>query len=216
MERKQFVTDSAYAANAKNDKVIYPFGPPIFQTTLTDEIVQSLLNESKKLSVKDDFNHKLAGNLKYGRSYTFSDQYKTEMEPILKDKVNTFFDMIRMQYKGAVDVEQYKNIKLESLWVNFNKKHDFNPPHDHKGVLSFVIYCSVPQEILENQADTNTPVAGSIVFEYGEKICTFMHHYFKVNPFDNLMLIFPAGLKHYVPPFWTDHTRISVSGNFVL
>ena len=216
MEQKQFVTDSAYAANSKNDKVIYPFGPPIFQTTLTDEIVQSLLNESKKLSVKDDFNHKLAGNLKYGRSYTFSDQYKTEMEPILKDKVNTFFDMIRMQYKGAVDVEQYKNIKLESLWVNFNKKHDFNPPHDHKGVLSFVIYCSVPQEILENQADTNTPVAGSIVFEYGEKICTFMHHYFKVNPFDNLMLIFPAGLKHYVPPFWTDHTRISVSGNFVL
>jgi len=30
------------------------------------------------------------------------------------------------------------------------------------------------------------------------------------------MLIFPAGLKHYVPPFWTDHTRISVSGNFIL
>lgn len=216
MEQKQFVTDSAYAANAKNDKVIYPFGPPIFQTTVTDEVVRSLLDESKNLSEKDDFNHNLAGNLKYGRSYTYGDSYRMQMEPILKEKVNTYFDMLRMQYKGEMDVEQYKNIRLESLWINFNKKHDFNPPHDHKGIVSFVIYCKVPREILEDQADTNTPVAGSIVFEYGDKICSFMHNYFKVNPFENLMMIFPAGLRHYVPPFWSDHERISVSGNFIL
>jgi hypothetical protein len=38
---------------------------------------------------------------------------------------------------------------LTSLWVNFMKKHEYNPPHDHADQLSFVIFLDVPKEIKE-------------------------------------------------------------------
>jgi hypothetical protein len=28
--------------------------------------------------------------------------------------------------------------------------------------------------------------------------------------------MFPAQLNHFVPSFWTDETRVSVSGNFIV
>ena len=29
---------------------------------------------------------------------------------------------------------------LEKLWINYQKANEYNPPHDHTGDLSFVIY----------------------------------------------------------------------------
>ena len=47
-------------------------------------------------------------------------------------------------------------IVLDSLWINFSQKHDYNPPHTHTGALSFVIYCQVPKEIFSVQTNSNT------------------------------------------------------------
>jgi len=35
------------------------------------------------------------------------------------------------------------NIYLGDMWVNFQKKHEYNPPHTHSGLFSFVIFCSI-------------------------------------------------------------------------
>ena len=40
---------------------------------------------------------------------------------------------------------------LESLWVNFQKQHEFNPPHDHSGVYSFVIWMQIPTSYAEQK-----------------------------------------------------------------
>jgi hypothetical protein len=61
------------------------------------------------------------------------------------------------------------NVRLDTLWINFSQKHDFNPPHTHTGILSFVIFCQVPKEIFEVQADSNAQRAGEIHFAYGEQ-----------------------------------------------
>ena len=39
---------------------------------------------------------------------------------------------------------------------------------------------------------------------------------FTIEPYRHLMFVFPAALQHYVPPFYTDYERISISGNYVL
>ena len=39
---------------------------------------------------------------------------------------------------------------------------------------------------------------------------------FAVKPYKGLMFVFPAGLNHYVPPYYKDFERISISGNYVL
>ena len=119
--------------------------------------------------------------------------------------------------------EQYTNKKYEkrpeyvlsALWCNYQRPNDFNPPHDHDGKLSFVIYCSIPEEIKkENQAYRGKSCGpGGIQFIYGNgpRDCVT---YMSFMPEENDCFVFPAWLKHWVAPYKSDVTRISVSGNF--
>ena len=107
---------------------------------------------------------------------------------------------------------------LDKSWINFQKKHEFNPLHDHQGVFSFIIFMQIPYKLKEElkvYADANgqytsclsfifTDTNGSVV----DKLCYVDESYLYK------MLIFPAKLKHMVYPFYTsDKERITVSGN---
>ena len=223
-----FVTTVTSFETETGDKILYPFSPPIFQTEVDSNFTKELIVEGRKLTKKEnDHNFKLAGNLKYGRSYLYTDEYSLKVESYLKIYVERFFNGLIRQYgSGYNGVEkllsirhnrkQVKqgNLRLESLWINFSQKHDFNPPHTHSGALSFVIFCQVPEEIFRVQADSNTQRAGELHFEHGESNTELAGSDFAVRPYENLMFIFPAKLKHYVPAYWVDAERISVSGNF--
>jgi len=212
------------------DNILYPFSPPIFQTEVDSNFTKQLIDEGRKLTKKeDDFNHKLAGNLKYGRSYHYKEDYLNKVEPYLKKYIERFFNGIYSQYGSNIRMVNnllYKSsgrgkgrqgtVTLDSLWINFSQKHDFNPPHNHTGVLSFVIFCQVPKEIFEVQADCNTQRAGELHFSHGEEVNKLMGTEYPVKPYENLMFIFPASLKHFVPAYWVDAERISVSGNFIV
>ena len=77
-------------------------------------------------------------------------------------------------------------------------------------------YCKVPDEIFTVQADSNSQRAGEVHFEYGEEMSPIMGSEFPIRPYENLLLIFPASLKHHVPSYWVDAERVSVSGNFIV
>jgi len=228
----KFYTDAAKYESGNGDTILYPFGPPIFQTYIDPNFTKDLISEGRKLTLKDnDWNHKLAGNLKYGRSYLYKKEFADKAEPYLKMKVEKFFDAILEQYENKTpmikrlmtvdksrlgDDEEKGQLKLDSFWINFSQKHDYNPPHNHSGILSFVIFCKVPREIFSVQADSNAQRAGNLHFTYGEKISELMGNEYPVEPFEHLMFIFPAELKHFVSPYWVDAERISVSGNFIV
>ena len=105
---------------------------------------------------------------------------------------------------------------LEKLWINYHGPNEFNPPHSHGGALSFVIFLKVPMKLrVENQNYKGLSAGpGGITFIYGdvEDRCISNHSVF---PEEGDMYIFPAWLKHWVYPFKTDCTRISVSGNVI-
>ena len=103
---------------------------------------------------------------------------------------------------------------LTALWVNYMKKHEFNPPHDHSDQLSFVIFLKVPEEITKEQEEYKGKSGGpgSLSFLYGEGNRQSIT-YQSIRPKEGDMFIFPAWMKHYVAPFYSDVTRISVSGN---
>jgi len=70
-----FKTQVPHTENWKGDKLLQPFGPTVFITTINEEFNQSLLTEANRLTKKDnDFNFSLAGNLKKGRSYKYSEK----------------------------------------------------------------------------------------------------------------------------------------------
>jgi hypothetical protein len=225
-----FETNVSNFETEDGDKILYPFSPPIFQTEVDSNFTKELIVEGRKLTKEeDDWNPKLAGNLKYGRSYHYKEDYLLKVEPYLKTYVERFFNGLYSQFgphnkmvERLLEVQHDRrqlrqgNVRLDTLWINFSQKHDFNPPHTHKGILSFVIFCQVPGEIFKVQADSNTQRAGEIHFSYGEPISKLQGNEYPVKPYENLMFIFPAELKHFVPAYWVDAERISVSGNFVV
>ena len=70
--------------------------------------------------------------------------------------------------------------------------------------------------ILTKRSEKLNQHAGEIVFQYSDRIAQFMGSEYPIKPYEGLMFLFPSKLKHYVPPYWVDAERISVSGNFVV
>lgn len=228
----KFKTNTAYFENETGDKILYPFSPPIFQTEVDQGFTKALIDEGRKLTKeKDNWNHKLAGNLKYGGSFHYKIDFLERAQTYLLKYVERFFNGLFEQYgpnyqgiKGLLEMpsrtvrQKYEDgkLQLDTLWINFSQKHDFNPPHSHTGVLSFVIFCKIPEKIFETQTEGNNKHSGEIVFHHNNPISKLDGYDYPVKPYENLMFIFPSKLKHYVPSYWVDEERISVSGNFVV
>ena len=230
----EFKTNVPHFNTREEDKILYPFGPPIFQTFVDKNFTDELITEGQKLTrEKNDHNFKLAGQLKYGRSFLYDEEFTIKKEPYLISLVEKFFNGLHDQFDS--DPSQNSNykatrvilekqtgrqefkvgqLKLDTIWINYSQKNDFNPPHTHSGVLSFVIFCKVPQNIFSINADSNTRRAGEIIFQHGDADSPLTGTEYPVRPFEGLMLMFPASMKHYVPSYYVDEERISVSGNF--
>jgi len=109
---------------------------------------------------------------------------------------------------------------LQNCWVNFQKKHEFNPLHDHSGIFSFVIWIKIPYDVIEekkvyNEMNEKKNLTSSFVFHYSN-ILGMIRNYpiFTDKSYEGKGLFFPSVLNHSVCPFYTsDEYRISVSGN---
>lgn len=129
----------------------------------------------------------------------------------------------KWNYTPQVDIgiySQNRQFKLKNLWVNFQKKHEFNPPHLHTGIFSFVIWIKIPYK-LEDEDKMFPDMA-----DHGRRVSKFTFHYSNIvgqhngmvipvdKEFEGKMLFFPATLTHSVNPFYTsDDYRISIAGN---
>ena len=112
---------------------------------------------------------------------------------------------------------------MNKWWVNYQKKHEFNPIHNHSGVYSFVIWMKIPYDCeKQNKKDiarnSNTPSIGTFQFSYLNILGEWMGKSYHLSPKDEgIMLFFPSTLYHMVHPFYDcDEERISVSGNIMV
>ena len=189
---------------------MFRWGPLLMKTKITEAMRLKFLSEAEASTL--DFKPKLAGIIK--KEVGFRDS------KIFLPFFNQMFDMYAdAQFKWSPEVttkpEDFKQqYTLDSLWANFQGPGDFNPPHDHGGALSWVIYLTIPEALKEEQAAYTGRSAGpgGITFIYGEGPRTYITHHSHF-PEEGDMFIFPAGLKHWVFPFKSDCTRVSVSGN---
>ena len=113
--------------------------------------------------------------------------------------------------------------KLESMWVNFQKKYEFNPFHTHSGLFSFVVWMKIPADYEKEKKlpfvkHANCAYPNTFQMFYINslgRMCTYDCH---LSPDDEgTMLFFTANRPHQVYPFYTSNkTRVSISGNVVL
>ena len=191
------------------------FGPVIGGVMCDNDLCKELLNRGRK-TTKSHVQY-LAGHLdkenifdKNDRQW-FVDNFQNYFIPYFK-KLQDVSDP--NFYYG---IPPYKEVWLSNLWINFMKKGEFNPPHGHDGDFSFVLYLQVPKELAEEDKKFKGQGTGPgiISFMYGEEqkgIRTAQG----ITPNLNELWIFPASLKHCVPPFKSDVERISISGNWFI
>ena len=111
---------------------------------------------------------------------------------------------------------------MKSWWVNYQKKHEFNPMHSHDGVYSYVIWMKIPEGISckkQNQGYiTNSPMKSTFQMSYVNILGMPEGFKFELEPEDEgRMIFFPSRLYHCVYPFYNcEEERVSVSGNVIV
>ena len=151
----------------------------------------------------------------------------------VQDKDNWFYENVLKEPTEYVYYKEWNNyyeeqiakirpqavFALESMWVNYQKQHEFNPPHNHSGMISFVVFMKIPthwkeQHALPLSANANVPTISNFEFliGQGEEVRS---HPIPLSPEDEgRMLFFPAWLHHQVFPFYEcEEERITLSGN---
>ena len=188
---------------------IFNWGPCVVRMKINDAFKKLLLDEAK--NNKEDYRNKLAGILDHETGY--SEESKKKIIPHLTQCVGVY-DQAFEKYTNK-KYDKRPEYVLSALWINHQKPNDFNPPHDHDGKLSFVIYLSIPDELKKENKEYKGKSCGpgGIQFIYGNgpRDCVT---YMSFMPEENDCFVFPAWLKHWVAPYKSNCTRISVSGNF--
>ena len=187
---------------------ILHWGPCVVKTKVDQATLDLLLSEGEES--KEDASPELAGVLKNQFHYRDKNKFQNFMEGIFN-----LYNAAMDQWKKTTD-KTPSTFFLEKLWINYQGPNEFNPPHSHGGALSFVIFAKIPLELrVENQDYKGLSAGpGGITFLYGdiEDRCITNHSVF---PEEGDMYIFPAWVKHWVYPFKSDCTRISISGNVI-
>jgi len=185
------------------------WGPYVMKTKVPDYIIKKLKSEGKK--AKTSYNHSLAGHLNNQFLYPPKIQqwFYKEIQPIL----NAYRDG-HCKYHGIENLEV--ELGFDDLWVNYMKPGDFNPLHTHGGSFSFVLFLDVPKQLTKEQEEFEGTSAkpGSLMFEYTQQAKPrWATTGIIVKPQTGDFFMFPALMQHWVCPFKSKVTRISVSGN---
>ena len=105
-------------------------------------------------------------------------------------------------------------IVIPQMWINVNKKNDWNAIHSHGQYnLSGTYYVKVPKDSGQIVFRDPRPSAISNLF----MVNTFDKGEFrKVKTIEGLLILFPSYLDHFVEPSNADEDRISISFDVVV
>ena len=196
----------------------------VIEVKVPDDIMIVLTASIKKMMSENfmsavGYQENLVGHLE--KEFLLDQACRDALEPLVVEVGNMYEE--RWNYATQIDNGAFMStpsLALQNLWVNFQKKHEFNPTHTHTGIYSFVVWMRIPY-LLEDEENYFPAVKGS-----AQKTSRFTFHYNNIlgmnsafslpvdQGWEGTMLFFPAALTHSVYPFYTsDEYRISVAGN---
>lgn len=211
------------------------FGPLLARSFVPDEIIKDLNTRAESIAEEYRFNNRLAGQIE--REYRYTDSDVKHYNNILRPWFKSYVKLFCTHWANFDDTKQLDSFQnnlepdLESIWINYQRKNEYNPIHRHSGDISFVIYSDIPEVIYEEEKFGTGLRPGSIEF-LANLTSAFMVHDSNANslaqrfrmallprdsatfqPTTGDMLIFPSYLTHHVARFQTDVVRATVAGN---
>ena len=178
----------------------------IFSSYIHEEFFNFNTKEFKEKILKIKFKDKGRKVSNYGG---WQSNYFVSVEKPFENLFNKI-NFIVEDIKNKLNIN--KKLRLINFWHNVNGLGSFNAPHEHGGtVVSGVYYVSIPKN------------AGSIVFlnkdldSYYSSIDLYNQYnssVWKIEPKENMCVLFPSYLQHYVEPNLNKKERISISFNY--
>jgi uncharacterized protein (TIGR02466 family) len=197
-----------------DSKVIHLFSTPVFSY---DCGVPAALHQQL---IKDCYQWKKESEgVKKSNNLGWHSETKIFQRPekTFKSICNVFVRAIMEATKSiAPDFKENEYTPIGEGWVNISPQHAFNAPHDHPGFTwSGVYYVKVPEakgrsgriEFLDPR--TNIAAMG---LEFSTQSAYFAPKQI-FHPKDNMLLIFPSYLRHWVYPNEENADRISIAFN---
>ena len=199
-----------------------PIAPVGWLETSLPKSVMSRLQNYIETAKKDDtktIKKDLAGNISKSLSIEDKDNwfFQSVIVPLVQQFVTSYPTFLSSAFVPEASSVPFL---LSNFWVNFQKQHEFNPPHNHGGIWSFVIWVKIPTDFREQHAlpfsaSSNMPKASDFEFQYTTMLGDITgSNYALDKKSEGQMLFFPAKLLHSVYPFYEcDKERVSISGN---
>ena len=184
-----------------------------------DKIPQDVFNELKpqiddlqsNFNKGNKYNHALVGEIEH--------EYKIPPQSKTKQYIKEISQMFENESQYVTtNYSPIPTLNFSELWVNFQKKHEYNPVHCHGGLYSFVIWYQIPYSLNEESTfhpqkqDEYTNGTFQFLIPEGKMVKNYALDIDKSK--EGYVAIFPSNLNHIVYPFYSsDKYRISLSGN---
>ena len=157
---------------------------------------------------KKTYSSSLAGNME--KEFEVTNNIPNSFYEYIAYLANSYYDLFPRE-----KVKNNKRFEFIDSWLNYQKKHEFNPIHLHDGSLSYVVWIKIPYDIsneLKLPNNLNTKVARNSIFEFTVDDTSF--GIFVNSSMEGQIIIFNSKYLHQVYPFFTsDEYRISLAGN---
>tara|TARA_B100000427_G_C15386569_1_gene541334 strand:+ start:217 stop:897 length:681 start_codon:yes stop_codon:yes gene_type:complete len=210
--------------NKNNEQQWFQFSlptTPLLKCALTDDIVTYLWKRIKAARDENtDVKHQLAGNIE--QSLQLTDENDYFFNNALKDVCRQYVEENPKvpSFRNSISNLYISNLVLRDFWVNSQLQNDFNPIHDHTGVISFVIWMKVPtsfkeQHEIQKCKNSANPAASDFQIVYNDITGAQRGYTIPMDPSINgTIILFPSTMLHQVYPFYDcEDERVSISGN---
>jgi hypothetical protein len=203
----------------------------IIRSTASPELMAKVGAEVSK--IQSDFskavakNQTLAGNILH--EYELFDscpalEIKTrEMAQMHQEAYGENYTTGLNAHTNILEDGKKPNLKLNSAWVNFQQKGEFNPLHNHTGLYSFVLWYKIPyylniEEMAGPGRKSKNQLSGKFQFHYTNILGNITGAALPIDKqWEGQILLFPSLLSHSVYPFYSSNDyRISIAGNLFL
>lgn len=189
-----------------------------------DSIVKEIRNDKNLYPL---YNKQLAGSIDEEFYVPITPKIQAYVTSLIQRYEKESGGFLQKHYADLTGQQHLSLIFLDHFWVNFQKKYEYNPPHTHNGLFSFVIWHTIPYNLEDETKKGPGSKKKLLGNKYSENGC-FSFMFYNGNKIETMELpvdkswegkicLFPADLNHQVYPFYTsDDYRITFSGNIFL
>jgi hypothetical protein len=197
----------------------YGYSISKFPDEITSVLKKEIQEIKKNVDKKEKIYKNLAGHLE---TQVYLETSQQIIQPYLLEMAAQYIRAWNFDKEISQNylIKKPLSFMLEKVWINFQKKYEFNPLHNHSGVFSFVSWIDIPYSLEEeltmpHVTPADYPLATSFNFVFTNILGDVQSlPFFPDKTCEGTVLFFPSTIKHLVYPFFTSNeNRVSISGN---